>query len=132
MHTVLLFLSRHGSTWISSRSRSLKLDLLSSIYQGMYPCEHDCFLVNCFISCPASLDERYAMMRLGDILAKNKNRGVELDVLAEGMSQLAKIGQELIRPEDDRDPMWRKIPVAKEITVSKGIAERAPWERIQV
>ena len=72
------------------------------------------------------------MMRLGDILAKNKNRGVELDVLAEGMSQLAKIGQELIRPEDDRDPMWRKIPVAKEITVSKGIAERAPWERIQV
>ena len=112
--------------------RSLKLDLLSSIYQGMYPSEHDCFLVNCFISCPTSLDDKYTMMRMGDILNKNKNRGVELDVLAEGMSQLAKIGQELIRPEDDRDPMWRKIPVAKEITVSKGIAERAPWEIIQV
>ena len=115
-----------------SFSRSLKLDLLSSIYQGMYPSEHDCFLVNCFVSCPTSLDDKYTMMRMGDILNKNKNRGVELDVLAEGMSQLAKIGQELIRPEDDRDPMWRKIPVAKEITVSKGIAERAPWEKIQV
>ena len=98
----------------------------------MYPSEHDCFLVNCFITCPTSLDDKYTMMRMGDILNKNKNRGVELDILAEGMSQLAKIGQELIRPEDDRDPMWRKIPVAKEITVSKGIAERAPWEIIQV
>ena len=105
---------------------------MSSIYQDMYPNEHDCFLVNCFISCPTSLDEKYSMMRMGDILNKNKNAGVELDILAEGMSQLAKIGQELIRPEDERDPMWRKISVAKEITVSKGIAERAPWEIIQV
>ncbi len=48
------------------------------------------------------------------------------------MSQLAKIGQELMRPEDDRDPMWRSIPVAKEIMVSKGIATRAPWENIEV
>ena len=48
------------------------------------------------------------------------------------MGQLAKIGQELMRPEDDRDPMWRSIPVAKEIMVSKGIAIRAPWENIEV
>ena len=57
--------------------------------------------------------------------------GVELESLAEAMSQLAKIGQELMRPEDDRDPMWRTIPVAKEIMVSKGIATRAPWENIE-
>jgi hypothetical protein len=58
--------------------------------------------------------------------------GIELESLAEAMSQLAKIGQELMRPEDDRDPMWRSIPVAKEIMVSKGIATRAPWENIEV
>ena len=53
--------------------------------------------------------------------------------LAEGMGQLARIGQELMRPEEEgRDPAWRVIPVAKEITVSKGIAARAPWELIQV
>lgn len=52
--------------------------------------------------------------------------------MAEAMGQLAKIGQELMRVEEERDPLWRKIPVAKEITVIKGIAERAPWEKIQV
>ena len=52
--------------------------------------------------------------------------------IAEAMSQLAKIGSELLRPEDDRDPLWRSIPVAKEIMVTKGIATRAPWEAIQV
>ena len=57
---------------------------------------------------------------------------IELEDLAEAMSQLAKIGQELMRPEEDRDPMWRSIPVAKEIMVTKGIAVRAPWEMIQV
>ena len=57
---------------------------------------------------------------------------IELEALAEAMSQLAKIGQELMRPEEDRDPMWRSIPVAKEIMVTKGIAVRAPWEMIQV
>ena len=57
---------------------------------------------------------------------------IELESLAEAMGQLAKIGQELMRPEDDRDPMWRTIPVAKEIMVSKGIATRAPWESIEV
>jgi hypothetical protein len=112
--------------------RSLKLDLLSSIYQGLYPNEHDCFLISRFVCCPATLDEKYCMMRMSDILTKNKNKGVELETVAEGMGQLAKIGQELMRPQDERDPMWKKIPVAKEITVSKGIAERAPWEVIQV
>lgn len=72
------------------------------------------------------------MMRLGDILRKNKKVGVELETLAEAMGQLARIGQELMRPEEERDPAWRSIPVAKEITVSKGIAQRAPWENIQV
>ena len=57
---------------------------------------------------------------------------IELEDLAEAMGQLAKIGQELMRPEEDRDPMWRSIPVAKEIMVTKGIAVRAPWEMIQV
>jgi hypothetical protein len=28
--------------------------------------------------------------------------------------------------------MWRSIPVAKEIMVTKGIAVRAPWENIEV
>ncbi len=69
--------------------------------------------------------------RLADLLKRNKRVGVELESLAEAMSQLAKIGQELMRPEDDRDPMWRTIPVAKEIMVSKGIATRAPWENIE-
>ena len=71
-------------------------------------------------------------LRLADLLKRNKRAGVELEALAEAMSQLAKIGQELMRPEDDRDPMWRSIPVAKEIMVSKGIATRAPWENIEV
>ena len=72
------------------------------------------------------------MMRLSDILNKNKSKGVDLDYVAEGMGQLAKIGQELMRPEEERDPLWKSIPVAKEITIQKGIAERAPWEKIQV
>ena len=58
--------------------------------------------------------------------------GIELEDIAEAMSQLANIGSELLRPEDDRDPLWRSIPVAKEIMVTKGIASRAPWEAIQV
>ena len=36
--------------------RSLKLDLLSSIFQGLYPTEGDCRMVRHFISCPASLE----------------------------------------------------------------------------
>ena len=72
------------------------------------------------------------LTRLADLLKRNKRTGVELESLAEAMGQLAKIGQELMRPEDDRDPMWRSIPVAKEIMVSKGIATRAPWENIEV
>lgn len=36
--------------------RSLKLDLLSSIFQGLYPTEGDCEMVKHFISCPASLE----------------------------------------------------------------------------
>ena len=55
-----------------------------------------------------------------------------MESVAEAMGQLAKIGQELMRAEEERDPMWRKIPVAKEITITKGIAERGPWEKIQV
>ena len=55
-----------------------------------------------------------------------------MEDIAEAMSQLAKIGTELLRPEEDRDPLWRTIPIAKEIMVSKGIAVRAPWESIQV
>ena len=85
-----------------------------------------------FMACPASLEEKYTMIRLSDILKKNKRMGVELEALAEAMGQLAKIGQELMRPEEDRDPMWRSIPVAKEIMVTKGIATRGPWELIQV
>ena len=84
------------------------------------------------MACPASLEEKYTMIRLSDILKKNKRMEIELEALAEAMSQLAKIGQELMRPEEDRDPMWRSIPVAKEIMVTKGIAVRAPWEMIQV
>ncbi len=63
---------------------------------------------------------------------KNKSSDVDLDLVAEAMGQLSKIAQELLRPRDQRDPLWRSIPVAKEITVSKGIAQRAPWENIQV
>jgi hypothetical protein len=37
-----------------------------------------------------------------------------------------------MKPELERDPIWRTIPCAKEILVQKGIAERAPWEFIQV
>ena len=111
--------------------RTLKLDLLSSIFQGLYPNEQDCLLIRQFLSCPASLEEKYGMIRLSDILRKNKRAGIELEDIAEAMSQLAKIGTELLRPEDDRDPLWRTIPVAKEIMVTKGIASRAPWEIVQ-
>lgn len=111
---------------------SLKLDLLSSIFQNLYPTEEDCVLVRKFLSCPASLEEKYSMIRLADLLRKNKRAGIELEDIAEAMSQLAKIGSELLRAEDDRDPLWRSIPVAKEIMVTKGIATRAPWENIQV
>ena len=44
-------------------SRSLKLDLLSSIFQGLYPTEQDCVLIRKFLSCPASLEEKYSMIR---------------------------------------------------------------------
>ena len=37
-----------------------------------------------------------------------------------------------MKPELERDPIWRTIPCAKEIMVQKGIANRAPWEMIQV
>ena len=37
-----------------------------------------------------------------------------------------------MKPELERDPIWRTIPCAKEILVTKGIASRAPWEMIQV
>ncbi|XP_059093166.1 uncharacterized protein LOC131888343 isoform X2 [Tigriopus californicus] len=116
---------------LQERLKSLKLDLLSSIFQSLYPTETDCYLVNRFISCPTTLEDKYSMMRLGDILRKNKKMGVELETLAEAMGQLARIGQELMRPEEERDPAWRSIPVAKEITITKGIAQRAPWEKIQ-
>ncbi|XP_040575747.1 uncharacterized protein [Lepeophtheirus salmonis] len=116
---------------LQEQIRNLKLDLLSSIFQRIYPLEEDLLSINSFISCPASLEEKYNMMRLADILKKNKKSGVELECLAEAMSQLAQIGQELLKPEEDRDPSWRSIPVAKEITVVKGIASRAPWEQIQ-
>ena len=72
---------------------------------------------------------------------------MSLESLAGAMSQLARIGQELMRPEQvlyrtelcmyycavqERDPVWRTVPCAKEILVQKGIANRAPWEMIQV
>ena len=38
---------------------------------------------------------------------------------------------ELMKPELERDPIWRTIPCAKEILVQKGIANRGPWENIQ-
>ena len=117
---------------LHAKISSLKLDLLSSIFQGLYPTEQDCFLIRAFMSCPASLEEKYTMMRLSDVLKKNKRAGIELEDIAEAMSQLAKIGTELLRPEEERDPLWRSIPVAKEIMVTKGIADRAPWENIQV
>ncbi|CAB4069758.1 RNF31 [Lepeophtheirus salmonis] len=98
---------------LQEQIRNLKLDLLSSIFQRIYPLEEDLLSINSFISCPASLEEKYNMMRLADILKKNKKSG------------------ELLKPEEDRDPSWRSIPVAKEITVVKGIASRAPWEQIQ-
>ena len=52
--------------------RSLKLDLLSSIFQGLYPTEGDCEMVKHFISCPASLEEKYSMMRLSDLLKSSR------------------------------------------------------------
>jgi hypothetical protein len=116
---------------LHAKISNLKLDLLSSIFQNLYPTEEDCLLIRRFISSPASLEEKYTMIRLSDILKKNKRAGIELEDIAEAMSQLAKIGSELLRPEEERDPVWRSIPVAKEIMVTKGIASRAPWESIQ-
>ncbi|XP_023337087.1 uncharacterized protein LOC111708067 [Eurytemora carolleeae] len=75
--------------------RSLKLDLLSSIFQGLYPTEGDCRMVRHFISCPASLEEKYHMMRLADLLKRNKKDGVSLETLAEAMCQLARIEKNL-------------------------------------
>ena len=51
---VLLLMPDYSSLYF----RSLKLDLLSSIFQGLYPTEGDCEMVKHFISCPASLEVR--------------------------------------------------------------------------
>ena len=53
----------------------------------------DCEMVKHFISCPASLEEKYSMMRLSDLLKRNKKVGVNLETLSAAMSQLAKIGK---------------------------------------
>jgi hypothetical protein len=111
---------------------ALKVDLLCSLFLDTYPTSEDLSLVRAFIACPLTLDDKYCMMRVGDILRRNKDRGVELSALAEAMGQLARIGQELLREEVVRDPAWRNIPIAREITVAKDIAQRAPWELIQV
>lgn len=42
------------------------------------------------------------MMRLADLLKRNKKVGVSLETLSEAMSQLAKIGMELMKPEIER------------------------------
>ena len=49
-------------------------------------------MVRTFLSCPASLEEKYSMIRLSDLLRKNKRVGIELEDIAEAMSQLANIG----------------------------------------
>ena len=51
-------------------------------------------MVKHFISCPASLEEKYSMMRLSDLLKRNKKVGVNLETLSAAMSQLAKIGKD--------------------------------------
>ena len=107
------------------------MDLLSSVFQRLYPTQEDTDSINQFMSCNASLEEKYSMMRFADILKKNKKAGIQLEDLAEAMSQLARIGQELMKPENERHPSWRSIPVAKEISITKGIAIRTPWEKIQ-
>jgi hypothetical protein len=50
---------RVGTFLILVLFRSLKLDLLSSIFQGLYPTEGDCQMVRHFITCPASLEVRF-------------------------------------------------------------------------
>ncbi len=53
-----------------SFSRSLKLDLQSSIFQRMYPTDRDSLLVNRFIACPVSLEEKYNIVKLSELLVK--------------------------------------------------------------
>lgn len=72
------------------------------------------------------------MIRLNDILNKNKKLDISLEDLVEGLSQLSKIGQELLKSEADRISCWKSIQVPKDITVSRGIAEKSPWEMIKV
>ncbi len=48
--------------------RSLKLELQSSIYQGGYPTVRDCHLVNRFLCCPLSLEDKYACVDMADVL----------------------------------------------------------------
>ena len=68
--------------WLDFFSRSLKLDLLSSIFQNLYPTEQDCVLVCQFMSCPASLEEKYTMIRLSPkILLGNPIRELMTDDL---------------------------------------------------
>jgi hypothetical protein len=110
----------------------LKTDLLASLYQELYPNEADIKLVNSFISCPISLEQKYNMLRLNDILNKNKKSEVSLDVLVEGFAQLVKIGQELLKKEELRDEKWRSMPITKDNSVQRKISVRAPWEEIEV
>ena len=110
----------------------MKRDLLSSIYLELFPTEFDCELVNKFIKFPISLERKYDMIRLSDILTKNKKADISLEYLVEGLGQLAKIGQELLKNEDVRNSKWKSLPVVKEISVERKTSQRAPWEKIKV
>ena len=72
------------------------------------------------------------MIRLSDILTKNKKADISLEYLVEGLGQLAKIGQELLKNEDVRNSKWKSLPVVKEISVERKTSQRAPWEKIKV
>jgi len=47
------------------------MELLSSIYQRLYPTPRDCYLVNKFISCPLGLEDKYEHVRLADLLVSS-------------------------------------------------------------
>ena len=66
------------------------------------------------------------MMRLSDLLKRNKKEGVSLETLSDAMSQLAKIGMELMKPEMERDPIWRSIPCVK-VSYTRTLYCRIPW-----
>jgi len=49
----------------------------------------------------------------------------------EALSQLSRIGQELLKGAAERDPLWKVVSIAQDVQVERGQKTPAPWERVK-